>query len=45
MKHEGDRKEFEQSSAKAGAVCSETAFPVSSRDPGSSSLIQSPSQS
>lgn len=26
--------------SKAGAVCSETAVPVSSRDPGSSSLIQ-----
>lgn len=25
--------------SKAGAVCSETAVPVSSRDPGSSSLI------
>lgn len=27
--------------SKAGAVCSETALPVSSRDPGSSSLIPS----
>lgn len=26
--------------SKAGAVCGETAVPVSSRDPGSSSLIQ-----